>query len=149
MMTRTSLGIAIFIIVICCTTAASGAENAYDGHYWRECPTEMKHLFVHGVMSGVLLGQDRVIRYGLADQAAQTVDPQCQQAVEGVVNSLERQIENWDRDRFLEAIDAFYSDPDHLDLNVRWAMMVVMLELHGAAPEDIQKAIRQIPAPTP
>jgi len=148
-MTRTRLGIAIFTVVFCCTAAASGADNGFDGHYWRESPVEIKHLFVHGVMSGVLLGQDRVVRYGLADQSTQSVDPQCQRAVVGVVNTLERQIENWDRDRFLEALDAFYSDPDHLDLNVRWAVMVVMLELHGAAPEDIQKAIRQIPAQTP
>lgn len=142
-MTRTRFAIAIVTAVFCCTAAARGADNGYDGHYWRKCPTETKHLFVHGVMSGVLLGQDRVIRYGLADQSTQAVDPQCQQAVVGVVNSLERQIENWDRDRFLEALDTFYSDPDHLDLNVRWAVMAVMLELHGAAPEDIQNAIRQ------
>jgi len=148
-MTRQRLGIAIFIVVFCCTASASGADNGYDGHYWRKCPAEIKHLFVHGVMSGVLLGQDRVIRYGLEDQSTQTVDPQCQRTVVGLVNSLERQIETWDRNRFVEALDSFYKDPDHLDLNVRWAVMVVMLELHGAAPEDVQNAIRQIPSQAP
>lgn len=136
-------------IAVCCAAAASRAENGYDGHYWRQCPLEAKQIFVHGVMSGVLLGQDRVIRYGLADRSSQSLDPQCHKAVVGVVNSLERQIENWDRDRFLEALDLFYEDPQHLDLDLRWAAMVVMLKLQGAAPEAIQGALRQLPVQGP
>jgi hypothetical protein len=130
-------------------TTAGGADRPYDGHYWRKCPAEEKRLFVHAVMSGVLLGQDRVIRYGQADRGEKAVSPACQRAVVGVVNSLERQIERWDRNRFLEAMDHFYSDPDHLDLDLRWAVMVVMMKLQGAAAEDVQNAIRQIPDAAP
>lgn len=122
------------------SSATQGAGPVFDGNFWRACPDETKNFFVHGIMGGILLGQDRVIRYGLPDKAAQSVDADCQRVVVGVVNSLERQMESWDRDYFVKALDAFYSDPDHRSLDIRWAVMVVMLELHDAKPEEIEKA---------
>ena len=148
-MTRKALTIAMVTLTFSIAATVGEAESLYNGHYWRKCPTEEKFLFAHAVMSGVLLGQDRVIRYGQADRGAKAVPPECQRAVVGVVNALERQIERWDRNRFLEAMDGFYDDPDHLDLDLRWAVMVVMMKLQGASPEDVQDAVRQIPDSAP
>jgi hypothetical protein len=148
-MIRKPLGIIIITLALSIAASAVGGETTLDGHYWRNCSSEEKLLFVHGVMSGVLLGQDRVVRYGQADRGAAAMTAECQRTVIGVVNALERQIDRWDRNQFLEAMDDFYNDPDHLDLNVRWAVMVVMLQLQGAAPEDVQDAVRQIPDAPP
>lgn len=148
-MTRKQLGIATVTLVLSIAATAGGASAPYDGHYWQRCSTEEKLLFVHGVMNGVLLGQDRVVRYGQADRGAKSMAPDCQRAVVGIVNTLERQIEQWDRKRFLEALDAFYEDPNHRDLNLRWAVMVVMLKLQGASPEDVQDAMGAPPVPNP
>ncbi len=148
-MTRKQFGIATVTLVLSIAATAGSASTPYDGHYWQRCSTEEKLLFVHGVMSGVLLGQDRVVRYGQADRGAKAMAPDCQRAVVSVVNALERQIERWDRKRFLEALDAFYKDPNHLDLDLRWAVMVVMLKLQGASPEDVQDAMGANPVHSP
>jgi hypothetical protein len=141
-MTRRPLGIAMIIVFFSSAAAARAADTVFDGHYWRKCSVEEKRLFVHGVMNGILLGQDRVVRYGQADRGAKALAPECQRAVVGVVNTLEKQIGKWDRKLLLEALDTFYDDPDHLDLNLRWAVMVVMQMQHSAAPEDVPDAIR-------
>ena len=146
-MTCKQLSIAMITLFFSIAVIAEAAETVFDGHYWRKCSTDEKRLFVHGVMNGILLGQDRVVRYGQADQGAKALAPECQRAVVGIANVLERQIGKWDRQRFLEALDTFYKDTEHLDLNLRWAVMVVMQKLQGAAPDDVQNVIRPIPDP--
>jgi len=149
-MSRTQPIIVLAVMFLLSTTAtAGGADIVYDGHYWRKCSVEEKRLFIHGVMVGVLLGQDRVIRYGQADRGAKALSPACQHAVVGVVNTLERQIEKWDRNGVLRALDAFYDDSGHLDLNLKWAVMVAMAQLQGAAPENVQDATGQNSDPRP
>lgn len=138
-MIRTQSIIVVAALLVFGTAATAGAANLpYDGHYWKKCSTGEKLFFIHGVMSGVLLGQDRVVGYGAADRGTKTVAPECQHALVGLVNTLERQIERWDRNEFLEALDAFYNDPDHLDLNLKWAVMVVIAKLQGAPSEDVR-----------
>jgi len=129
---------AILITIFLVPTTARTAETIYDGSYWRSSPLEVKRLYVQGVVGGVLLGQDRVVRYGLPDEGTQAVAPECHRAVVRIVNTLERQIENWDYNKMVEALDAFYSDPAHRALHIRWAVMVVMLEMQGASPEEIK-----------
>ena len=146
-MTRRQLSIAMVTLFLSIAVIAEAADTAFDGHYWRKCSTDEKRLFVHGVMNGILLGQDRVVRYGQADQGAKTLAPECQRAVVGIANVLERQIGKWDRQRFLEALVIFYKDSEHLDLNLRWAVMVVMQKLQGAAPDEVQNVIRPVPDP--
>jgi hypothetical protein len=136
-MIRKPLSIAMVTLFLSFAVIAEAADTAFDGHYWRTCSRDAKRLFVHGVMNGILLGQDRVVRYGQADQGAKALAPECERAVVGVANVLERQIGKWDRQRFLEALDTFYKDPAHLDLDLRWAVMVVMLKMSGADPQDI------------
>jgi len=149
-MIRSQSIIAAAALILFSTTATGGGANTnYDGHYWRKCSTEEKLLFIHGVMSGVLLGQDRVIRYGQADKGAKALSPECQHAVVGVVNTLERQIGRWNRNGLLEALDAFYDDSDHLGLDLKWAVMVAMAQLQGAAPENVQDAAGQNSDPSP
>ena len=133
-MTRKHLRIAMVTLLLSITAIAEAADTTFDGHFWRKCSADEKRLFVHGVMNGILLGQDRVVRYGQADQGTKALAPDCQRAVVGIANVLERQIGTWDQQRFLEALDTFYDDPEHLDLDLRWAVMVVMLKLSGAAP---------------
>ena len=135
-MTRKPLRIAMVTLFLSIAAIAEAAATTFDGHYWQRCSADEKRLFVHGVMNGILLGQDRVVRYGQADQGAKALVPECQRAVVSVVNVLERQIGKWDRQHFLEALDTFYRDPDHLDLDLRWAVMVVMQKFSGTAPED-------------
>ena len=143
-MKHATISMILLTTIFLFSSATQGADPVFDGNYWRACPDEVKSFFVHGVMGGILLGQDRVIRYGLPDNGDRSVDADCQRAVVGVVNGLERQIESWDRDRFVQALDTFYDDPDHRGLNIKWAVMVVMLEFHGAGTEDIDGALQEI-----
>ena len=119
---------------------AQSGNTVYDGHYWQQCRPDVKHLLVNGVMEGVLLGQDRVIGYALLNKNASTVSPECHRAITGIVNTLERQIETWDRNRFVEALDHFYDDAANRALSVKWAVRVVMLEMHGAHQEVLQES---------
>jgi hypothetical protein len=128
---------------------AEAADTTFDGHYWRTCSVDQKRLFVHGVINGILFGQDRVVRYGQADQGDKALAPECQRAVAGIANVLERQIGKWDRQHLLEALDTFYKDPEHLDLDLRWAVMVVMAQLSGAAPKDVPDTSGPTPNPRP
>jgi len=143
-MHRTAFASAIVTALILFSTTAPGAGTAYDGHYWQQCPPDVKHLFVNGVMGGVLVGQDRVVGHALMDNGPSAVSPECHRAVVSVVNALERQIEKWDRNRFVEAIDNFYDNPDNLNFNVKWAVLVVMLELRGAPQDEVREYIEKL-----
>jgi hypothetical protein len=121
-------------------TLAQNNGTVYDGHYWQQCRPDVKHLLVNGVMEGVLIGQDRVIGYALLNKNTSIASPECQRGITGIINTLERQIENWDRNRFVAALDHFYDDADNRALTIKWAVRVVMLEMHGAPKETIEDA---------
>lgn len=143
-MNRIAFAAAIVITFFLFSSTVQSAETVYDGNYWQQCPIEIKHLFVRGVMSGVLVGQDRVVAYALINKGPSTVSPECHRAVVRVVDTLERQIEKWDRNRFVEAMDDFYADTDNRMLNVHWAVLVVMLEMRGAPQDEIREYIEQL-----
>jgi hypothetical protein len=143
-MNRIAFTSAVVITFFLLSPTVQSADAVYDGHYWQQCPPEVKHLFVRGVMSGVLVGQDRVVGYALMNKGPSTVSPECHRAVVRVVNTLERQIEKWDRNDFLEAMDDFYEDPDNRMLSVDWAVLVVMLEMRGAPQDEIREYIEQL-----
>ena len=134
----------IVTVFIFFSAAAHSADVVYDGNYWRQCTTDVKHLFVDGVMGGIMVGQDRVVGHALLNKGSSAVSPECQKAVISVVNSLERQIEQWDRNRFVEALDDFYEEPDNLALTVKWAVLVVLLEMRGAPQDEIKEYIEQL-----
>ena len=133
----------VFLLTVLATLTASSAilpaDTDFDGHFWETCPPQVKQFYVQGVLSGILLGQDRVVRYGLPDNGTSKLSPACHRAIVGVVNALERQIGRWDHNRLVGALDAFYRKPENRSLGLQWAVMVVMLEMHGAPPEDIQE----------
>ena len=143
-MNRIALAFAILTAFGLFSSTVLCAGTVYDGNYWQQCPPEVKHLFVRGVMSGVLVGQDRVVGYALMNKGPSSVSPECHQAVVRVVNTLERQIEKWDRNDFVEALDDFYDDPANRMLNVNWAVLVVMLEMRGAPQDEIRDYIEQL-----
>ncbi len=143
-MNRIAFASAIVTALILFSSTAKGADTVYDGNYWQQCPPDVKHLFVNGVMGGVLIGQDRVAGHALMNNGPSAVSPDCNRAVVSVVNALERQIEKWDRNRFVEALDAFYEDPDNRILNVKWAVLVVMLEMRGAPQDEIREYREQL-----
>jgi hypothetical protein len=130
----------IILILMPLATLAQNGGTVYDGHYWQQCRPDVKHLLVNGVMEGVLLGQDRVIGYALLNKNTSIASPECQRGITGIVNTLERQIEKWDRNRFVAALDHFYDDADNRALTIKWAVRVVMLEMHGAPQETIEDA---------
>lgn len=143
-MNRTTFACAIVTTVFLISATVQGADTVYDGNYWQQCSPEVKHLFVDGVMSGVLVGQDRVAGHALLNKGSSTVTPECQKAVISVVNSLERQIEQWDRNRFVEALDDFYEESDNRGLTVKWGVLVVLLEMRGAPQDEIKAYMEQL-----
>lgn len=143
-MNRIAFASAMVTALLLFSATVQSAVTVHDGHYWQQCPPDVKHLFVNGVMGGVLVGQDRVVAYALMKKGPSAVSPECHRAVVSVVNALERQIEKWDRNRFVEALDNFYDDPDNLALTVKWAVLVVMLEMRGAPQDEIREYIEQL-----
>lgn len=143
-MNRTTFACAIVTTVFLISATVQSADTVYDGNYWQQCSPEVKHLFVDGVMSGVLVGQDRVAGHALLNKGSSTVTPECQKAVISVVNSLERQIEQWDRNRFVEALDDFYEESDNRGLTVKWGVLVVLLEMRGAPQDEIKAYMEQL-----
>lgn len=131
------LVLAVYSVLALSIPGARAAETVYDGTFWRSSSPEIKHFFVQGFLSGVLLGQDRVLRQGLPGEAASSLAPECHRALTRIVNALERQIERWDPNRLVAALDTFYEDPDRRPLGVRWALMTVILEMHGRAQEGL------------
>jgi hypothetical protein len=143
-MNRTVLTCILVTVFVLFSATAHSADTAYDGIYWQQCTPDVKHLFVDGVMGGIMVGQDRVVGHALLNKGSSAVSPECQKAVISVVNSLERQIEQWDRSRFVEALDDFYEEPDNLGLTVKWAVLVVLLEMRGAPEDEIKAYIQQL-----
>ena len=127
----------MFSVFALSTPAVSTAETVYDGTFWRSSSLESKHFCVQGFLGGVLLGQDRVLRQGLPGEGASSLPPECRRTLTRIVNALERQIEGWDPNRLVAALDTFYEDPAHRPLGVRWALMTVILEMHGGAQEGL------------
>lgn len=110
------------------------AEPSFDGAFWQASSPEVKQFYLQGVISGILLGQDRVVRRGLPGVGPAPLAPECQAAVVRMVNALEREVGRWDAARLAAALDSFYQEPAHRPLGVRWALMTVLLE-KGDLPE--------------
>ncbi|MGD9332503.1 MAG: hypothetical protein PVJ53_14410 [Desulfobacterales bacterium] len=128
---------------------ARSADTAYNGDFWIASPSTVKHLYVHGVMGGILLGQDRLVRYATVNQGQSRFSIECQRALVGMANGLERQIENWDRERLVAALDQFFEDPGNRPLDVKWALLAVMLEMRDAPPEEIEAFKKQVKPDSP
>jgi hypothetical protein len=100
-------------------------------------------------MGGILLGQDRLVRYATVNQGQSRFSIECQRALVGMANGLERQIENWDRERLVAALDQFFEDPGNRPLDVKWALLAVMLEMRDAPPEEIEAFKKQVKPDSP
>lgn len=113
------------------------AETVYDGTFWQNASPAIKGFYVQGVLSGILLGQDRVLRQGLPGVGPAPLSPECRRDLTRIVNALERRIVRWDAGRLIQALDTFYEEPDHRGLGVRWALMAVVLEMDGGDGEGL------------
>ena len=113
-----------------------GGQALFDGTYWRTCPPEVKRFYVQGAVSGILLGQDRMVKQGLPGEGTPPLAPDCRRAVVALADRLERQMAQWDIDQLVASLDAFYAERDHRPLGVRWALMAVLLERHANLPQD-------------
>ena len=146
----TKKGILFAAALILLSAAALRADDqAYDGIYWRACAPDVKRLFVHGVLGGVMLGQDRVAGSALMLKGSSGISPECHRSLIGMVNSLERQASAIDREHFVNALDTFYDVPENRSLDIKWGVLVVMLEMRDTPEEEIQEYIYQLKRGTP
>jgi hypothetical protein len=113
-------------------TFLPAAETPHDGAFWQASSSEAKQFYVNGVISGILFGQDRVVRRSLPGESQAPFAPECHRAAVGMVNSLEREIGQWDPAQVVAALDRFYEDPANRRIRVRWALMAVLLEMDGS-----------------
>ena len=120
---------------------AFGAESRFDGHFWRQADPQTRHFFVYSFMSGVVQGQDRVAARLLIKSDAGDFRPECHQAVAKNVNVLERELMRLDRAQFMSAMDAFYGLKQNRALELKWAVLVVMQQLKGSPPSDLENFI--------
>ncbi len=120
---------------------AFGAESRFDGHFWRQADPQTQHFFVYSFMSGVVQGQDRVAARLLIKSDAGDFRPECHQAVAKNVNVLERELMRLDRAQFMSAMDAFYGLKKNRALELKWAVLVVMQQLKGSPPSDLENFI--------
>jgi hypothetical protein len=125
----------LIIATIALATGSCPAEPPFDGTFWQASSPEVKQFYLQGVISGILLGQDRVVRRGLPGVDPAPLAPECQAAVVRMVNALEREVARWDAARLAAALDSFYEEPANRPLGVRWALMAVLLE-KGGLPEN-------------
>jgi hypothetical protein len=138
-MKMTFLPLFLLLSFIALVSTLEGAQAPFDGTYWRACPLEVKRFYIQGAVSGILLGQDRMVQQGLPGEEASPLTPECHRAVVALADRLERQVAGWDAERLVAALDAFYADPDHLPLGVKWALMAVLLELPGSRQQNGQQ----------
>ena len=117
-------------------TCLPAAETLHDGAFWQASSPNAKRFYVQGAMSGILLGQDRVVRRGLPGETLAPLSPECHHAVVRMVNALEREIGQWTPAQVVAVMDRFYEDPANRRLGVRWALMAVLLEMDGTSAKD-------------
>ena len=116
----------------------------FDGQFWRQSDLRTRQLFVYGFISGVVQGQDRVARQLLLKARGGEFRPECHKAVSKNANRLETEMSQMDRGLFIGALDAFYAVPSNRPLELKWAVLVVMQELKGTSPSDIEGYIEEL-----
>ena len=104
----------------------------------------LTRLFVYGFVGGIVQGQDRVAQQLLLKARAGTFRPECHQAVSKNANRLETEMTQMDRHLFIGALDAFYAVPSNRPLELKWAVLVVMQQLKGISPGDIDRYIEDL-----
>ena len=141
---RTLMAAGLSYLLIC--FSAFGAEPRFDGHFWRQSDPSTRRFFVYSFMCGVIQGQDRVASRLLIKSDRGDFRPECHQAVAKNANALETELTRLDRDQFMTALDAFYGPEKNRDLELKWAVLVVMQQLQGRPPGDLEdfiEALRQ------
>lgn len=130
------LTVAVVAVLGLSAPALPAEETVFDGAFWRACSHDVKRFYIQGALSGVMLGQDRVIRRGQPGPSAAPLPPECRRPLVRLVNALEREIERRDPEQLIEALDTFYDVPANRPLGVRWALIAVFGEDDGAAEGD-------------
>ncbi len=123
---------------------AFGDETRFNGHFWQRSDASTRRLFVYSFMSGVIVGQDRVARRLLMPSGQGEFRPECHKAVSKNANRLEAELSRLDRRRFILALDAFYDQPANQPLELKWAVIMVMQQLKGTSPADIDRYIEEL-----
>ena len=121
-----------------------GDDTRFDGHFWRQSDARTRQLFVYSFMSGVIQGQDRVARRLMMQSSEGAFRPECHRAVSKNANRLEAEMTKLDRHLFIDALDAFYDLPPNRELDLKWAVLVVMQQLKGTSPADIERYIETL-----
>ncbi len=124
-----------------------GDDTRFDGHFWRNSDAQTRQLFVYSFMSGVIQGQDRVARRLMIQSSKGEFRPECHRAVSKNANRLEAEMTKLDRGRFIDALDAFYDRPANREIDLKWAVLIVMQQLKGTNPSDIERYIEELKRP--
>ncbi len=124
-----------------------GDDTRFDGHFWRNSDARTRQLFVYSFMNGVIQGQDRVARRLMLHSREGEFRPECHKAVSKNANRLEAELTKLDRRGFIDALDAFYDLPPNRELDLKWAVLVVMQQLKGTSPSDIERYIDKLKRP--
>ncbi len=139
-----AIAAALFLGLLAGSLPVHAENQRFDGEFWRQSDATTRRLFVYGFVSGVVQGQDRVARHLLLKARAGTFRPECHQAVSKNANRLEAEMTRIDRQLFMRAVDAFYAVPSNRPLELKWAVLVVMQQLKGTSPEDIEAYIQDL-----
>ncbi len=125
-----------------------GDDTRFDGHFWRNSDARTRQLFVYSFMNGIIQGQDRVARRLVLQSSEGAFRPECHRAVSKNANRLEAELGKLDRRGFIDALDAFYALPANRELDLKWAVLVVMQQLKGTSPADIERYIEELKRPS-
>lgn len=128
---------------------ASGMENRFDGHFWRRSDDQTRQLLLYSYMSGVVQGQDRVAQQLLIKSSDGGFQPECHKAAIQNLNRLEAELAQWDRNLFMRTLDAFYAVRKNRTLELKWALVLVMQQLKGAAAEELAHDSQTVKPGTP
>lgn len=120
-----------------------GADTRFDGHFWRASDFQTRQLFVYSFVSGIVQGQDRVARQLLAKDGG-GFRPECHKAVSRNINQLETELAQLERNLFISTLDAFYAVKRNRPLELKWALLVVMQQLKGTSPADLDRYIETL-----
>ena len=120
-----------------------GADTRFDGHFWRASDVQTRQLFIYSFVSGIVQGQDRVARQLLAKDGG-GFRPECHKAVSRNINQLETELAQLDRNLFISTLDAFYAVKRNRPLELKWALLVVMQQLKGMTPVDLDRYIETL-----
>ena len=121
----------------------NAADIRFDGHFWRASDFQTRQFFVYSFVSGIVQGQDRVARQLLTKDGG-GFRPECHQAVSRNINQLEAELSQLDRTRFISTLDAFYAVKRNRPLELKWALLVVMQQLKGMSPADLDRYIETL-----